>query len=73
MADTLAKVVELRPDRIACYNYAHLPERFSSQRAIDRQTLPSPETKLALQKQIADTLQSAGYLHIGMDHYVPQR
>ena len=70
MDETLRKVIALRPDRIACYNYAHLPERFSSQRAIDRLTLPEPEEKLLLQQMITHTLQSAGYLHIGMDHYV---
>ena len=36
MEETLRKVIALGPDRIACYNYAHLPEHFSSQRAIDR-------------------------------------
>ncbi len=70
MDDTLKKVIALHPDRIACYNYAHLPERFSSQRAIDRLTLPSPEEKLVLHQQIATTLMDAGYRHIGMDHYV---
>lgn len=70
MKDTLHKVNSLRPDRIACYNYAHLPQRFSSQRAIDRLALPSPEEKLLLQQMISHTLQDAGYLHIGMDHYV---
>ena len=70
MGETLRKVIALRPDRIACYNYAHLPERFSSQRAIDRLTLPEPQEKLLLQQMISHTLQDAGYLHIGMDHYV---
>ncbi len=70
MEETLRKVTALRPDRIACYNYAHLPERFSSQRAIDRLNLPSPHEKLLLQQLISQRLQDAGYLHIGMDHYV---
>ncbi|MBT4521901.1 MAG: oxygen-independent coproporphyrinogen III oxidase [Halieaceae bacterium] len=70
MAETLRKVIDLRPDRIACYNYAHLPERFSSQRSIDRLTLPEPEEKLVLQQLISTTLQEAGYFFIGMDHYV---
>jgi len=70
MAETLRKVIALRPDRIACYNYAHLPERFTSQRAIDRLTLPEPNEKLLLHEIISHTLQDAGYLHIGMDHYV---
>ena len=70
VSETLRKVISLRPDRIACYNYAHLPERFSSQRAIDRMTLPEPREKLYLHEIISHSLQDAGYEHIGMDHYV---
>jgi oxygen-independent coproporphyrinogen-3 oxidase len=70
MAETLRKVVSLRPDRVACYNYAHLPERFLPQRSIDRLTLPEPEEKLLLAQMISATLQDAGYRYIGMDHYV---
>ncbi len=70
MERTLQQVIALRPDRIACYNYAHLPERFSSQRAIDRLSLPSAEEKLLLHEIIAHTLKGAGYRHIGMDHFV---
>jgi oxygen-independent coproporphyrinogen-3 oxidase len=70
MEATLNKVLTLRPDRISCYNYAHMPERFSSQRAIDRLTLPTGQQKLSMQEQIAQTLQAGGYIHIGLDHYV---
>jgi oxygen-independent coproporphyrinogen-3 oxidase len=70
MEATLDRVLQLRPERIACYNYAHLPERFSSQRAIDRLSLPTAASKLAIQEQIAEKLQQGGYLHIGLDHYV---
>ncbi len=70
MESTLQKVIELRPDRIACFNYAHLPDRFKSQRAIDRLTLPLASDKLQLQWQIAENLQAEGYVHIGLDHYV---
>ena len=70
VSETVRKVVSLRPDRIACYNYAHLPERFPSQRAIDRLALPEPGEKLLLQQVISHGLQDAGYVHIGMDHYV---
>jgi oxygen-independent coproporphyrinogen-3 oxidase len=70
MEATLDKVIDLKPDRISCYSYAHLPERFSSQRAIDRLTIPSPRNKLALQNLIAEKLQAGGYVHIGLDHYV---
>ena len=70
MTETLKKVIALRPDRIACYNYAHMPERFSSQRAIERLALPSASEKLLLAQHITESLLDAGYQHIGMDHYV---
>jgi oxygen-independent coproporphyrinogen-3 oxidase len=67
--NTLKKVIQLRPDRIACYNYAHLPERFSSQRSIDRLNLPSPAARIDLHMLICERLQEGGYAHIGMDHF----
>lgn len=70
LANTLEQVLELAPDRIAFYNYAHLPERFSSQRAIDRHTLPSAAERLEMLALISDVLTTAGYLYIGMDHFV---
>ena len=70
MEATLDKVLALHPDRISCYNYAHMPDRFSSQRAIDRLSLPSAQQKLTMQEQISQTLHAGGYIHIGLDHYV---
>lgn len=67
--ETLKVVQQLKPDRIAIYNYAHLPGRFKSQRLIRERYLPSAETKLALQSAIRERLDQAGYVHIGMDHY----
>lgn len=69
-ANTLREVIALRPDRIALYNYAHLPERFSSQRALDRLPRPSASEKLALLDLASEKLIAAGYVHIGMDHFV---
>jgi len=69
-ADTLEKVTALSPDRIACYNYAHLPERFPGQRAIGRLDLPSAETKISILQFIGERLLAAGYEYIGMDHFV---
>jgi len=66
---TLDKVLELAPDRIAAFNYAHLPQRFKSQRRIDEKTLPTAEEKLALFKQTIEHLTDAGYVYIGMDHF----
>ncbi len=70
MAETLKTVIAMAPDRIACYSYAHLPERFLSQRPIDRQSIPRAQEKLLLHELISRTLLDAGYIHIGMDHFV---
>lgn len=67
--DTLEQVIQLRPDRIACYSYAHLPTRFSPQRRIISSDLQSPEGKLSILHDTVDTLQAADYQYIGMDHF----
>ncbi|MFT7129054.1 MAG: oxygen-independent coproporphyrinogen-3 oxidase [Gammaproteobacteria bacterium] len=66
---TLRKIVELSPDRIAFYNYAHFPMRFKSQRAIARHDLPSLGDKVDMLGLITGKLVDAGYQHIGMDHF----
>lgn len=68
-ARTLAEVLLIRPDRLAIYNYAHLPERFRSQRLIRDQDLPAPGEKLTILGETIATLAQAGYRHIGMDHF----
>ncbi len=66
---TLEQVIELRPDRIALYAYAHLPERFKPQRRILQADLPSGETKIAIMSNAIQRLLDAGYVYIGMDHF----
>jgi len=66
---TLDTTIELNPDRIAIYNYAHLPEMFKPQRRINEDDLPSPEEKLNILQLCIDKLQDAGYVYIGMDHF----
>jgi oxygen-independent coproporphyrinogen III oxidase len=66
---TLARVVALKPERIAVYNYAHLPSRFKAQRLIDSKAIPSAATKLQLLELAARRLTAAGYVYIGMDHF----
>lgn len=70
LGDTLDKVIALDVERIAFYNYAHLPERFKSQRSIERMQLPSAEDKLNFLQLIGDKLSRANYCYIGMDHFV---
>lgn len=70
---TLDTVVELRPDRLAIYGYAHLPTRFMPQRRINVEDLPTGGTRLALMSKSIELLQQAGYDYIGMDHFaLPQ-
>ena len=66
---TIDTVVGARPNRLAVYNYAHLPHIFRAQRMIDSDDIPSPETKLALMELTIDKLIEAGYVYIGMDHF----
>jgi len=68
-ARTLDTVIKVRPDRIAVYSYAHLPEMFKAQRQIEAEDLPTPETKLGLLQLAIEKLTDAGYLYIGMDHF----
>ncbi|MBT3205120.1 MAG: oxygen-independent coproporphyrinogen III oxidase [Gammaproteobacteria bacterium] len=66
---TLDKVIELRPDRLSIFNYAHLPERFKPQRRINDEDLPTPAEKLKIFELTMNKLQEAGYVYIGMDHF----
>ncbi len=66
---TLDKVLELSPERIALYHYAHLPERFKPQRRINAEELPPPEVKLNIMLDAITRLTAAGYRYIGMDHF----
>ncbi len=68
-ARTLDKVLEVDPDRVSVFNYAHLPELFKPQRRIDAADLPSPAEKLAILKLTIERLGEAGYVYIGMDHF----
>jgi oxygen-independent coproporphyrinogen-3 oxidase len=69
IATTLAKVIAADPDRIAIYNYAHMPNMFKSQRLIIDADLPTPEAKLDMLGLCIERLCAAGYVYIGMDHF----
>ncbi|MBM3387576.1 MAG: oxygen-independent coproporphyrinogen III oxidase, partial [Betaproteobacteria bacterium] len=68
-ARTLAQVNALKPDRIALYAYAHLPERFKPQRRIHAAELPLAGAKVAMLAQSLEAFSEAGYVYIGMDHF----
>jgi oxygen-independent coproporphyrinogen-3 oxidase len=66
---TLDVIIDVRPDRIALYNYAHMPSLIKSQKLIDANDLPGPQQKLELLALAIEKLTAAGYCHIGMDHF----
>lgn len=66
---TIAKVVELKPDRIALYAYAHLPETFKPQRRISSTEIPTAASKVSMLTRSMTALMAAGYVYIGMDHF----
>ncbi len=69
MAVTVEKIITLAPDRLSVFNYAHLPERFPSQKRIKDVDLPNPKDKLMMFKNIITRLQDEGYQYIGIDHF----
>ena len=64
---TLDQIIEMSPDRLAVFNYAHVPWLKPAQRIL--KVLPSPEMKLELLKLTVEKLTSNGYVYIGMDHF----
>ncbi|MDR2925073.1 MAG: oxygen-independent coproporphyrinogen III oxidase, partial [Azoarcus sp.] len=66
---TLEKVLELSPDRISLYSYAHLPTLFMPQRRIVEAELPTADVKLQILQLAIRCLTDAGYVYIGMDHF----
>lgn len=69
MADTVARIIDINPDRLSIFNYAHLPERFVAQRRIKEEDLPSPADKLTMFGNTINALSDAGYQYIGIDHF----
>ncbi|WP_211218510.1 oxygen-independent coproporphyrinogen III oxidase [Tepidiphilus margaritifer] len=68
-AATLERVIELSPDRLSLYSYAHLPRLFKPQRRIEESALPTAADKLGIMKYAIERLVDAGYVYIGMDHF----
>lgn len=66
---TLDRLLEVSPDRLSIFHYAHLPHLFFPQRRILESQLPSSEEKLNILGAAIERLGEAGYIHIGMDHF----
>lgn len=68
-ARTVRQVGDLRPDRIALYAYAHLPDRFKPQRRILAEQLPTPAQRVAMLGSAIEGFAGRGYAYVGMDHF----
>jgi oxygen-independent coproporphyrinogen-3 oxidase len=66
---TIERVIELSPDRLSVFNYAHLPSMFAAQRKLKDEDMPSPRQKLKILENTINQLVAAGYQYIGMDHF----
>ena len=68
-AESVEKVVELRPDRIALYSFALVPWIKPAQRSYTDEDIPKAGEKRALYEMAREKLETAGYIEIGMDHF----
>lgn len=68
-SETLDSILELRPDRMALYNFAFLPTKLAHQRVLLAEQLPDPEVKLRMFIEAHNRLTGGGWAFIGMDHY----
>lgn len=69
VARTVDQVLELEPDRVAVFGYAHLPDKIRHQRLIDATALACPADRLGQANRIARKLISHGYVRVGLDHF----
>ncbi|MCX8167371.1 MAG: radical SAM protein, partial [Candidatus Micrarchaeota archaeon] len=69
LVDTIDKVIQLRPDRIAFYSYAHVPWIKASQRKFTENDLPTTSEKIRLYLSGREKLINNGYMDVGMDHF----
>lgn len=68
-AETVDKVIDISPERIAVFNYAHVPWLKKHQGVMNQDAMPSPDQRLAILEMTSEKLADAGYEYIGMDHF----
>jgi len=69
-SETLQKAIEIRPDRIVTFSYAHVPWVKQAQKQLEKIGLPGPEEKMEMLVKSIEQLEEAGYISIGIDHFV---
>ena len=68
-SETIDTLIDISPDRLSIFNYAHMPHLFSPQKSINVEELPKAEVKLSILQMCIEKLTKAGYIYIGMDHF----
>jgi len=68
-SETVDKVIDISPERIAVFNYAHVPWLKKHQAVMDQEAMPTPDERLAILEMTSEKLSDAGYEYIGMDHF----
>ena len=66
---TLEQVLQLNPDRLAVFNYAHVPHMKPFQKRLEQHPMPEPSEKISMLLTIIEQLGKAGFGYIGMDHF----
>ncbi len=69
MTDTIRDVIEMAPDRIALYGYAHVQWKIKVQKVLEKNSLPSAEERIELFTEAEEMLLDSGYLSLGLDHF----
>ena len=68
-ADTVDKIIDISPNRVAVFNYAHVPWLKKHQDVMPADAIPSPDERLAILQMTIERLIATGYVYIGMDHF----
>jgi oxygen-independent coproporphyrinogen-3 oxidase len=68
-SESIEKVIELGPERLVTFSYAHVPWVKKAQSILERVGIPTAEEKLEMMSMSYQMLTESGYMPIGMDHY----
>jgi oxygen-independent coproporphyrinogen-3 oxidase len=68
-AETIDRAIEIAPDRLVTFSYAHVPWVKKAQQKLEEYGLPSPEEKVKMFENAWSLMKGAGYIPIGLDHY----
>ncbi len=69
-SETLEKAIEIRPDRLVTFSYAHVPWVKTAQKQLEKTGLPGPDVKMEMYLNSIEQMEKAGYTFLGIDHFV---